>query len=364
MGFLRFCLLPLAFISLAPVACSQPQGIEPLSAEPEAAQDNPIQIGQYPGSPFEDQKGNHWFSSVGVGVVRFDGEDYVTFTEKDGLGGNIIREIYEEKDGTLWFATSGGLTRFDGKSFEVITKYADPKLATAGPGFTGKGFHRELWDFHVDRKGAMWIATLDGVFRLEGDTFVRYPIPALDQSHPFEFTARMVYSIYEDTDGALWFATDGVGAVRDDGKEQVVYTEENGLSGNHVTTILRDRRGDLWFGTSGGGVSRLHDGVFTTHFRYQAFQDHGVGWGRFLSILEDQKGHVWFAVSGPGGGVHRFDGRDFRYFSIADGLGDGGAYSLKEDRAGILWLGSTSGVFRFDGTRFHNFHRSSSLPPR
>lgn len=326
----------------------------------EGAQQEAEQIAQYPGSPFEDKNGNLWFSAVGRGVLLFDGKEFTQLSVKDGLGGEIVREILETEDGNLWFGTSGGLTRFDGEKFTVMKEYADPALTQTGPGFTGHGFHRDLWDTHIDREGTIWIATMDGVFRLEGEVFQRFPIPALANSDVFEFTSRMVYTIYEDVDGSLWFGTDGDGAVHFDGEKQTVYTTEQGLCGNHVSAILRDQRGDLWFGTSGGGVSRLHDGKFTTHFRYDTYQDHGVGWGRFLSLFEDRHGHVWFSVSGPGGGAHRFDGENFRYFSTEDGLGEGGAYSFSEDRDGILWIGTTSGSFWYEEGRFHNFTKDGN----
>lgn len=331
-----------------------------MPAPPQEEGKAPRQLGQYPGSPFEDREGNLWFSIVGEGILRFDGKEYTSFTTENGLPGNIVRETMEGEGehAGLWFGTDGGLVHFDGTDWTVMADYADPELKKAGPGFSGKGFHRDIWGMHRDRKGVLWLATLDGVFYLEDSKLKRLHLPALEPKHPFEFTSRMVYCIFEDVDGALWFGTDGAGAIRYDGKEQVVYTEADGLCGNHVSAILRDKRGDLWFGTSGGGISRLHEGEFSTHLRYETYQDHGVGWGRFLCLYEDLQGYVWFAVSGPGGGVYRFDGEDFRYFSTDDGLIEGGVYSIKEDRKGTLWFGSTAGVFTFDGERFHNFTRN------
>jgi ligand-binding sensor domain-containing protein len=38
-----------------------------------------------------------------------------TFTTEDGLAANVINDILQTRDGSLWIATYNGLTRFDGK---------------------------------------------------------------------------------------------------------------------------------------------------------------------------------------------------------------------------------------------------------
>ena len=309
-------------------------------------------LAQYPGAPFEDRHGNLWFTTVGEGLIRHDGERLVTFTTEDGLGADTARDILEDGDGTLWIATTGGVSTYDGSSFTTLVDYGD---FPATYSFTEQGNHRDVWDLHVDRNGTLWIATLDGVFRREGATFVPFPLPVVAAAGAFEFTPRMVYCIFEDRDGALWFGTDGAGAVRWDGNDAVVYTaREHGLCSDRVSTILRDRRGDLWFGTSDGGVSR-HDGTsFTTHLRSAERSPH-TGWGRCLAILEDRTGAVWFGVAARGGGAWRWDGTTFRRFSERDGLGTGAIPSLAEDRGGDVWFGTTDGVYRYDGERFVHF---------
>lgn len=303
----------------------------------------------YPGAPFETRSGEMWFTSVGAGVVRYDGKTFTNYTTENGLAGNILRGVQEDEEGRLWFPTDGGISIFDGESFESLLDYGDHPIRRT---FLETGDHRDIWDLLRDSEGTVWIATLDGVFRLEGTTWVPFPLPVQAGRGAFEFTPRMVYDIYEDRAGDLWFSTDGAGVVRYDGEAMEVFTaEEHGLSSNRVSTTFQDSRGTYWFGTSGGGVSRYEDGEFTTHFRSATFSPHS-GWGRCFAIHEDREGSVWFGVASEGGGVHRFDGEAFRYFSVEDGLGTGGVPSIREDRSGRLWFGTTSGVYHFDGERF------------
>ncbi len=321
----------------------------------EEAKGKKIQLAQYPGAPFEDRNGNLWFATVLKGLIRYDGEEFVTFGMADGLASNLVRDIVEAEDGTLWIGTGGGVSLYDGTSFKTLTNYGDTPITKT---FGEQGDHRDIWDIRRDSKGNWWITTLDGVFRYDGESFTPFPMPVVAKRGAYEFTPKMVYSIYEDKSGALWFGTDGAGAVRYDGTDMVVYTaEQDGLCSDRICKIFEDSRGVFWFGSSGGGVSKFDGTSFTTHLRTKTFSKHS-GWGRYMAIMEDRQGYVWFGASHAGGGVHRWDGESFRYFSVEDGLGGGGVPSIREDRKGNLWFGTTAGVFRFDGERFINFTKT------
>lgn len=341
--------LPLLVVLLS---CAAPQD-EGLGAEPvQAGAQEPVQLAEYPGAPFETRSGVLWFATVLKGLIRYDGHEFVTFSTEDGLAGNTVRGLVEDDNGALWIGTNAGVSIFDGESFTTLTDYGDIPVTRT---FSKEGDHRDVWEVFKDRKGDFWITTMDGVFRYDGAAFTPFPMPAIAGPGKFEFAPKMVYSIYEDRDGALWFGTDGAGVVRYDGSELTTFTvEANGLCSDRVCTILQDGRRDFWFGTSDGGVSRWDGRAFTTHLRSETRSIH-TGWGRYMAIAEDRHGDVWFGVSSAGGGVHRWDGRAFRTFTEADGLGSGGVPSIREDRQGNLWFGTTAGVFRFDGVRFINF---------
>lgn len=49
---------------------------------------------------------------------RYDGKSFTNFTTKDGLVNDSVFSALEDKAGNLWFGTRGvGLSRYDGKSF-------------------------------------------------------------------------------------------------------------------------------------------------------------------------------------------------------------------------------------------------------
>ena len=214
-----------------------------------------------------------------------------------------MRDIVEDDEGVLWIATTGGVSKYDGESFSTLVAYDE---ITVTYSFTEQGDHFDIWDILIDRNGDLWMAGMNGVFRYDGKAFKPFPLPVVGTAKTSEFTPKMVYSIFEDSDGVLWFSTDGAGAVSYDGRSMKVYTEKaNGLCSDRICEILEDSRGIMWFGSSGGGVSQYKDGTFTTHLRSETFSRY-TGWGRYMAIHEDSDGNVWFGASMSGGGTYRY----------------------------------------------------------
>ncbi len=59
-----------------------------------------------------------WFGTWGGGVSLrgFDGT-WKSYNASDGLAGNIVYSIAQAEDGTLWFGTNHGLSKFDGSNW-------------------------------------------------------------------------------------------------------------------------------------------------------------------------------------------------------------------------------------------------------
>lgn len=68
------------------------------------------------------------------------------------------------------------------------------------------------------------------------------------------------------------------------------------------------------------------------------------------SIFEDSQGRFWFGSHNEG--VSRWDGHEFSYYTVADGLSGNQVRTIQEDAAGDLWFGTGQGISRFDGKSF------------
>jgi signal transduction histidine kinase/CheY-like chemotaxis protein/streptogramin lyase len=84
------------------------------------------------------------------------------------------------------------------------------------------------------------------------------------------------------------------------------------------------------------------------NFKYYAHED-GLGAMEVHSLLQDRTGFIWIGASS---GLYRYDGRHFRGYTTADGLPDIWIESLHETASGIFLVGTRKGLARRDGETF------------
>src|SRR5450755_2803690 len=84
------------------------------------------------------------------------------------------------------------------------------------------------------------------------------------------------------------------------------------------------------------------------NFKYYAHGD-GLGDMEVHSLLQDRIGFIWI---GTASGLYRYDGRQFRGYSQPEGLPDGSIEALHETADGTLLVGTQKGIARREGERF------------
>src|SRR5580698_5963906 len=230
------------------------------------------------------------------------------------------------------FCTSCGQNQTAGKKI-IIDSENKGVITSYGP----KWITRNIIQ---DRKGNIWIAAFDGIFRYDGKSFTNITI---------KVSSARFFSILEDSKGNLWFGSIGSGVYYYDGKSFTNFTTGDGLLNNRVGCIYEDKAGNIWFGTE-AGASR-YDG--------QSFRNYRLN-GGVNSIIEDKTGKFWFATTGntfvydarlPDG-----QGKAFTVFTH-DGKPFTNVRSIIEDKKGNTWLGGSDGLWRYDGRTFTNFTR-------
>jgi hypothetical protein len=69
---------------------------------------------------FHDSKGNLWFGTQN-GLGYYDKSGLVYFELKDWVGQNVtVHVIIEDKIGNIWIGYSGGIAKYDGSFFNVL----------------------------------------------------------------------------------------------------------------------------------------------------------------------------------------------------------------------------------------------------
>ena len=199
-----------------------------------------------------------------------------------------------------------------------------------------------------DRRGFVWIGTLDGLNRSDGNRIrVFRHVPGDDHSLSDNHVAVMV----EDARGALWIGTGGGGLNRYDPDRDRFehFRHEPGvvdsLAGDGVTALALDATGALWVATSAGGLQRLRPGQRGFEPARDAARLPGLNTTRELFVRRN--GHLLVATRL---GTFELDGdgalvREWR--DPASGAID--SYSVAEDADGAIWIASgDSGLFRLD----------------
>lgn len=120
-------------------------------------------------------------------------------------------------------------------------------------------------------------------------------------SSPVMQTDKPVYAILQDREGNYWFATNGDGVFRYDGKVYSHFLVKNGLCNDFVRGIAADKNGNLWFAT-GSGLCTWDGNQFTT-----------INPGAAGSSITDKLGNTWFCGEG---GAFRYDGKTLGFVEL------------------------------------------------
>lgn len=158
---------------------------------------------------------------------------------------------------------------------------------------------------------------------------------------------------------------------RYDGKLFQQFTIKDGLSSNTVWSVLEDQSGNIWFGTADGicrydgkRISRVLIALAKgSHlFPYTAPNNNLSEKNSVFSIIQDNSGIIWFGTTT---GVYCYDGKYFTRFIEQAGLINSRRLSLLsvqcmfQDKNGNIWFGSEpmafEGICRYDGKSLVNF---------
>jgi signal transduction histidine kinase/ligand-binding sensor domain-containing protein/DNA-binding response OmpR family regulator len=297
----------------------------------------------------QDRNGILWFALRSGGVSRYDGRIFQTLTKQDGLPSNDIQMIFEDSSGDLWFGTGNGL--FTGEAAAGVCKYNGETFQTftTEEGLAGN----EVNALYEDNRGYLWFGTQNGLSQFNGKTFQNYTTSD-------GLSSDFIGAITSDKKGNLWFGHvshfwgGALGVTQYDGRSFTILTTQNGLVNNNVRVIIVDRQGNLWFGTN-GGISKLNPDGIGTKFRQSGYD--GKSWVNFTTaeglchymvtdVLQTNYGDFWFTTFA---GVSRYHNGEFQNFTTKEGLAHDCITCLTEDREGNLWFGTLmAGVSRCD----------------
>lgn len=276
-----------------------------------------------------DERGHLWGGTPGGGVARIrdrawaDAAPVERITPRDGLSGDRILALHEDRTGNIWIGTNAGLDYLAASSpgpYVMRPALSDKRIASLA---AGDG-------------GAVWAAAFDGLYLVSEAETTRYG--AADG-----LPADAASVVHRDKRGNVWVTSLGRLHRFDDGRFAPVALPE-GMNLFRVTAMTGDGEGGLWL-CDATGLYRLQDGVLTDYGDAPAVR------GRTPVVAyTDSLDRVWIGFLG--GGVVAFDKGQPREFHGDDAVTAGSVSAFLEDRDGTLWVASHTGLARFDGNRF------------
>lgn len=171
----------------------------------------------------------------------------------DGLPNNSVRYIYQDSKGFLWLATLNGLSRYDGNSFVTYRPKAGDKISLAD---------NRIFDLNEDKDGFLWISTtpeLYSCYDLQLSRFVDFTgCGKMEQNYSKVFVAG-------NGDVWLWHTENGCRRIVHQKDRQMMSvefkTEQGNLPDNRIEFVKEDAAGRIWIGTQRGLVS-VTDGKY------------------------------------------------------------------------------------------------------
>ncbi len=287
-------------------------------------------------SILEDSQNEFWFTTDGEGVWHWDQNQELTqYREVHGMGSNRVRDVLEDDNGVIWFATRDGLTKLEDGNFRTFT--------------TQHGLpDNRLRDLALTKEGTIWIASRGGLCTVSGEQISCY-------TEQDGLINNRIQSISTDENNNVWLGTEEGASYFSDGEFRN-YSVDEGLSNNIIYSTYFDSEDHIWFGTFGGGISLF----LGDQFQNFTIED-GLPNNVITSITEDNSGYFW--VSTYGGGITKIDGQTLETVNAADGLVDNKVYTVRTDSKNRLLIGTRWGFSIYDYNTFNNFDEQE-LPHR
>src|SRR5262245_51895589 len=286
-----------------------------------------------------DRQGGLWIGTSSRGLVHLHGERTDGFTQVDGLSGNEVRGLFEDREGSLWAATRDGLDRF-----------RDPAAATFS---TKQGLlHPTVASVLAVHDGSVWLGTAGGLNRWAGG---RMTTPSTGSARQVGLVDGQVpNSLFQDRHGRIWISTlRGVGVL--DGERFTIISD---VPGGVVRSFAEDAAGTLWTANQDHGLLGLLPGNAVRAIPWTR-----LGHEDFASALtaDPVRGGLWLGFF-RGGIAYVADGQLRASYGAGDGLGGGYVASLRVDSDHALWAATEGGLSRVKDGRIATLTGKSGLP--
>ncbi len=303
----------------------------------------------------QDSRGFMWFATT-EGLNRYDGYTFNVYKHDDKNHNSIISQyvtamIEEPETGNLWLATGNGLCRYNRKTDNFTTFQSNPSNINSLS-------HPDATSVIMDHEGVIWVGTQGGGLNRYDRKSNQFSHFKNNPSDPFSLSQDEVMCVYEDSHHTIWVGTKLGGLNRYDRQTQRFTRYLNNpknpgsLSNNYVRTIYEDRQGNIWITTHSGELEKFDPANESFVRAPVRMATHLETPGTVIrSINQDREGRLWLGTETNGLFLYDPIIQKFYQYKRNDldplSIGDNTVFAIYRDRLDNMWLGTCNGGINF-----------------
>ncbi|MFO7368957.1 MAG: two-component regulator propeller domain-containing protein [Bacteroidales bacterium] len=329
-------------------------------------------------------------------IAQYESPVFDNLSTREGLSQSSVNDILQDHNGFMWFATYNGLNKYDGNIVKVYQKNYRSETSISS---------NDVLGVIEDQEGYLWIMNSEtGLDRFDPRTEI-FENFSYNPDDPGSISSNDIFHVLRDSKGNIWVcAGDALNLYVPPGKtgNKLAYFEKFRLAGSSapiiwafeesnnelllfseyiysfsqterkitntsvrldnddVTSVIKDDKGDILIGTVMKGIHKLaYDPVNRTYQKVDPGKINVSPTKRNYLFLDHNR-HLWI---GTVEGLYRYlpdnDKLEHYQHDVLDdkSISDNTIYSIYEDIAGVLWIGTFSkGLDKFDYYRKEFLH--------
>ena len=313
-----------------------------------------------------------WIGTLSQGIYRIQGNKVDHFRSSDGLSGDAVAGLFQDREGNIWVSTSRGIDNFhnlrvasfstrQGLSADQVNSVLasrdgtvwignynldvlrSGKISSIQPrnGLPG----RELTSLLEDRTGRLWVGVDQELWIYERGKFRK--IYSRDGS-----PLGTIRAMTEDVDGSIWAE-----ANSNENRPELLHVQDlrihDKISSPQLplaNTLAADPHGGVWLGLASGGLARYRDGQMEFFSLNRSPHD-----GPVHGLLVNSDGSVLAATAS---GLFGWQNGRVQSLTVRNGLPCDAIYALIFDRKDTLWLYAACGLIAIPNAELQQWWKS------